>query len=161
MRAILLVSGLFLTGLTSLPAAAQSGTRVQAGTLTCAVAPAIGFVVGSVRDMSCTFKSNTPKSHAHTAYRGRVTRFGLDLGVTGAGTLGWAVFAPVKALKPGELAGHYSGVSAEVALGVGGGTNVLVGGSNQAIVLQPLSVHGATGVAIAAGISDLTLTPGH
>lgn len=159
MRAMSLVAGLALAGVASLPAAAQSGTRVQAGMLTCAVAPSVGFIIGSVRDMTCTFKSNAPESRPLATYKGTVTRFGIDLGVTGAGTLGWAVFAPTNAPAPGALAGNYVGVSADAAWGIGGGANVLLGGSNKTIVLQPLSLEGAPGMAIAAGISDLALTP--
>ena len=38
----------------ALPASAQS--RVQVGTLTCNMAPNVAFIIGSVREMSCTFR---------------------------------------------------------------------------------------------------------
>jgi hypothetical protein len=68
----------------------------------------------------------------------------------------WAVFAPGK-LKAGSLAGSYGGVSAKATIGVGLGANVLVGGLNKTIALQPLSVQTQTGLNIAAGIAGLRL----
>ena len=44
-----------------------------------------------------------------------------------------------------------------VSVGVGGGANVLVGGFNKTIALQPLSVQGQTGVNLAVGIAGLSL----
>jgi hypothetical protein len=57
----------------------------------------------------------------------------------------------------GALAGEYVGASGNVAVVVGGGANVLVGGSNRSIALQPLSVEGQTGINIAVGIAGLSL----
>ena len=42
-------------------------------------------------------------------------------------------------------------------LGVGAGANALVGGSEESIVLQPLSVEGIEGINIAGGIGVLQL----
>jgi hypothetical protein len=50
-------------------------------------------------------------------------------------------------------------VSADIALGIGAGANVLVGGNNKSIVLQPFSVKGQTGINLAIGVSGLTLKP--
>ena len=49
---------------------------------------------------------------------------------------------------------------ARASLGVGVGGNVLVGGSNNSIALQPLSLQGQVGVNIAAGLESLELRPG-
>lgn len=68
----------------------------------------------------------------------------------------WAVFAPTANVAPGHLAGHYAGVTASGAVGVG--ANVLVGGSGNHIMLQPLSIGGQTGLNVAAGIAALQLT---
>lgn len=163
MRPTSIVAGLALAACAVLPAAAQTAqapTRVQAGLLMCKVQPAVGFVLGSVREMTCEFQTGTPSAPKTVgAYKGTVARFGIDLGFTGPSTLGWAVFAPTSAPAAGDLKGSYVGVSADAAWGVGGGANVLLGGSNKTIVLQPLSLQGTTGMALAAGVSDLTLTP--
>jgi hypothetical protein len=42
-------------------------------------------------------------------------------------------------------------------VGVGAGANVLVGGSNKTITLQPVSIQGQTGLNVAAGIASLAL----
>ncbi len=60
----------------------------------------------------------------------------------------------------GALAGTYAGATAEATIAVGLGANVLVGGSNRTVALQPLSVTGQTGLNLAAGVASLTLRPG-
>ena len=62
-----------------------------------------------------------------------------------------------KDLKPGALAGHYGGASASLTLGVGGGANVLVGGFDKSIALQPVSVEGQNGLNVAAGVGEMSL----
>ena len=70
------------------------------------------------------------------------------------------MFAPVARLGPGDLAGTYAGAQGSASFGVGGGGNVLVGGSNNSIARQPLSLQGQIGVNIAAGLESLELRPG-
>jgi len=87
-------------------------------------------------------------------------KLGLDIGFTETTALAWNVFAPVVQPGRGDLAGTYVGVDAMAAAVVGVGGNVLLGGSNNSIALQPLSVQASTGVIIAAGVESLTLQPG-
>jgi hypothetical protein len=56
------------------------------------------------------------------------------------------------------LAGTYAGATASATVGVGVGANVLVGGSGNSISLQPLSIEGNTGLNVAGGIAQMTLT---
>ena len=65
--------------------------------------------------------------------------------------------APTTDLGPGALAGEYAGAQASVALGVGGGANVLLGGFHKSIALQPVSVEGQNGLNVAAGIAAMSL----
>ena len=88
-----------------------------------------------------------------------MTTIGLDIGVTGGGVIVWAVFAASN-LYAGMLAGKYVGATAEVSIAAGLGANVLVGGSNRTVALQPLSVQGQIGLDIAAGIGELELASG-
>jgi hypothetical protein len=69
------------------------------------------------------------------------------------------VIAPTAALGPGALAGNYVGGTASATVGVGLGANALVGGSNNSIALQPLSIEANRGLNVAAGIAAMTLTP--
>ena len=78
------------------------------------------------------------------------------LGMTGA----WGVYAPVARLGPGDLSGDYAGAQGSASVGIGVGGNVLVGGSNNSIALQPLSVQGQVGFNVAAGLESLELRPG-
>jgi hypothetical protein len=134
----------------------QSGEmpRVQAGTLSCSVEPGTAFIFGSTREINCFYTRADGRSER---YIGEIQRFGVDLGFTNAATVIWAVVAGTRDLAPGALAGDYGGVSAAVTPGIGGAANVLVGGSNRSISLQPVSVEGNTGLNIAAGIGALRL----
>jgi hypothetical protein len=69
----------------------------------------------------------------------------------------WTVAAPTTDLGAGALAGHYGGATASVALGVGAGANVLLGGFKNSIALQPVSIEGENGLNVAAGIAELSL----
>ena len=133
------------------PAAAQQ--RVQAGTLECSLSSSIGMVVASQRNIACNFK---PNGGPPEAYAGTMTRIGLDIGITGGGAIIWAVFTTTN-LYSGMLTGTYVGASAEMSVAAGLGANVLVGGSNRAVALQPLSVQGQVGLNIAAGVGQLEL----
>ncbi|MFG1359479.1 DUF992 domain-containing protein [Xanthobacter pseudotagetidis] len=148
----------FVSVAAATPAAAQSA-KVQAGVLVCSVAPSVGFVLGSIREMSCELRTAQVQPYNLLArYKGTVSRFGIDIGVSTGGTLGWAVFAPTASIAPGNISGSYVGVSADAAWAIGGGANVLLGGSNSTIALQPLSLEGVTGAMIAAGVADMKLT---
>ena len=134
------------------PAASQQ-QRVQAGTLECSLSSSIGMVVASQRNIACNFK---PNGGPPEAYAGTMSRIGLDIGITGGGAIIWAVFTTTN-LYSGILTGTYVGASAEMSIAAGLGANVLVGGSNRAVALQPLSVQGQVGLNIAAGVSKLEL----
>lgn len=136
------------------PAAAQS--RVQVGVLDCRGAGAVSFVVGSVNNFGCVFK---PGSGHPQRYVATIRRYGVDLGVSGHSVLTWLVFAPSRHVGYGALSGTYVGPSAGAAIGVGLSANALVGGSDNAFGLQPLSVAGGTGLNVAAGIAGLELRP--
>jgi hypothetical protein len=53
------------------------------------------------------------------------------------------------------------GASAAAAAGLGLGANVLLGGSNDQIALQPASVEGIQGLNVAAGFGQITLKAGN
>jgi hypothetical protein len=142
---------------TLLAAPSTAQTRVQVGVLECRGGASIGFIVGSVTNLGCVLRvEGVPEDR----YVATVRKVGLDLGITEETALAWGVFAPVARLGPGDLAGTYAGAQGSASLGVGGGGNVLVGGSNNSIALQPLSLQGQIGVNIAAGLESMELRPG-
>jgi hypothetical protein len=67
-----------------------------------------------------------------------------------AGLIVRTVFAPQASVIPGALSGGYAGGTASATIGVGIGANALVGGSNNTVALQPLSIEGDQGLNVAA-----------
>ena len=130
-------------------------SRVQVGQLTCSLSSSIGMIVGSQRNVNCIFHTD---GMADESYTGTMTRVGLDIGVTTGGAILWGVFADTNRYA-GMLTGTYAGASAEASIAAGLGANVLVGGSNRTVALQPLSVQGQVGLNIGAGIGALELHP--
>jgi hypothetical protein len=135
------------------PASAAPGVAV--GALSCHVSSGWGFIFGSSRDLNCVLTGTNGVSEQYT---GQITKFGADIGYTQAGVIVWTVFAPQGNLQPGALTGAYAGGTASATVGIGVGANALVGGSNNTIALQPLSIEGNTGLNVAAGLAALTLS---
>ena len=132
------------------------GERVKVGVLACDVEGGFGFLVGSSKRLACRYNG----VNGSEGYVGRVTRVGADIGVTGKQVLSWTVFAPATTDVFAGLEGGYAGVGANAAVGVGFGTNVLLGGSGRRIVLQPVSIQTGTGLNASAGITGLSLDRG-
>ena len=130
-------------------------SRIELGTLTCSMSSSIGLIVGSQKNVNCIFRGRP--GEPEEAYTGTMTTIGLDIGITAGGVMAWGVITPNAGPMRGKLAGKYVGASGSIGLGVGVGANVLVGGSNRAISLQPLSVEGTVGINLSLGISGLTL----
>ena len=139
------------------PSAAAQKDNAVLGLLDCNVEGGMGLIIGSNKSLSCTFTSANKKIAPET-YVGAIKKLGLDIGATGKQVLRWRVLAPTgNPYAPGVLAGNYTGVSAEAAVVVGGGANLLVGGSKKTITLQPLSVQAQTGLNVAAGVTRFQL----
>ena len=106
--------------------------------------------------MTCLF---TPSQRGpREVYVGSISKFGLDIGATAGGRMEWAVYAPTTR-QVGALAGRYGGVSGEATVGLGAGINVLAGGSDRTVSLQPISVEGQAGLNVAGGVTELELRP--
>ena len=133
--------------------AAAAGVKV--GVLSCHVSSGWGFIFGSSKDLHCNF---SPSARGYgERYVGSVSKFGVDVGYTSGGVLVWDVIAPTSSVRRGALAGSYAGVTGSATVGVGAGANILVGGFNRSITLQPVSIEGNTGLNVAAGIGEITL----
>jgi hypothetical protein len=136
---------------------AQPIQRVQVGVLECRGGASIGFIVGSVTNLGCVLRVDGMPEDRYVA---TIRKVGVDLGITQESALAWGVYAPVARLGPGDLSGDYAGAQGSASVGVGVGGNVLVGGSDNSIALQPLSVQGQVGINVAAGLESLELRPG-
>jgi Protein of unknown function (DUF992) len=152
----LILSAIMAAGLWGLAvmSAHASDVKVKTGYLTCHEASGWGFIIGSSHKIRCTYTSN---NHRTEYYTGSISKFGADIGYLQSAVILWAVAAPTTDLGTGALAGSYGGVDASVALGVGAGANVLVGGFDKSIALQPVSVEGQNGLNVAAGIAGMSL----
>jgi hypothetical protein len=130
------------------------GAGVKVGFLTCNAASGWGFIFGSSRSLKCEYSSDHGGSEH---YNGTVTKFGADIGYLSSAVIVWGVVAPTANIGPGTLGGSYAGVTGSAAAGIGVGANVLVGGSDHHITLQPVSIEGQTGLNVAGGVESLEL----
>ena len=156
MRRIFLGLGCLALGMVTAIGGATAQQATQVGTLVCDVSGGLGMIIASHKQIQCIFNPSVPG--ARDAYVGTISKFGLDIGATTSGQIFWAVYAPTSLIF-GALAGTYTGATAEATIAVGLGGNVLVGGSNRTIALQPLSVTGQTGLNLAAGVASIELRP--
>lgn len=148
-----------IVGLSLLSASVAAEARtggVKVGVLNCQIAGGVGLIIGSSKNISCSFRNVSGRTER---YHGSIDKLGLDIGVTGKATVAWFVFAP-GSVRSGALAGSYVGGSAQASVIAGLGANILVGGFDNNINLQPLSVQGQLGLNLAIGIANLNLRPG-
>ncbi len=118
----------------------------------------INLLIYSRYEVRCVF---TDGSRIKQWYLGQTgVALGLDLKFKEKETIYLGVVSSTQGFVPegAFLAGKFGGAKADVALGVGGGAAVLLGGSNDTIALQP-AVSVSKGVGVAAGLSYLTLDP--
>jgi Protein of unknown function (DUF992) len=153
------VIGAAALALAFVPADPAGAQRVRAGVLTCDISPGLSFIIGSEKTVACNFAPEPPGPPQ--VYSGSISKFGLDVGATGGGVMVWAVFTDSMAPPgPGFLAGDYFGASGQVTIAAGLGANALIGGSNNTVALQPLSVSTSVGLNFALGVAELRLRPG-
>lgn len=149
--------GIAIAALLLSPLAATAAERTKLGVLECTIDGGIGLLVTSSKKGTCVF------SHADGSvenYNGKISKLGIDVGVTGKSYMKWVVFTPTGSeIGQHALAGKYVGASAGMSLGIGLGANALIGGQAKNIGLQPLSVEGGTGLNVAIGVSSLALDP--
>ena len=151
------IVGLALAAAFGLISTGASAQGVNIGVLECRGIGTTGFIIGSVQDLECVFRTSYMPP---VRYHGVVRKWGVDVGVTEASVLAWGVLAPTERIGPGDLAGTYAGVSAGAAVVVGAGANALIGGSGNTIALQPVSVAGQAGFNVTLGIASLELRYG-
>jgi hypothetical protein len=148
------IAAVALAGATGAVEAKDS--HVKVGVLTCDVDPGFGYIIGSSKDLTCSFRPS--KSGRTEHYRGSIKKLGIDLGYTAHTKIAWVVFAATdRSWGKHALAGTYVGASSEATLGVGLGGNWLIGGSHKAFALQPWSIQGQVGLNYSLTWTDLTL----
>jgi uncharacterized protein DUF992 len=150
---IAVVAAVVLAG--AAPVTAQDKKGATVGMLRCNEASGWGLVFGSTRDLKCVFSPSD--KGATVRLTGKISKFGVDIGFKENAVILWGVVSTSDKFTPGQLAGKYVGVTAEVGWAVGLGANVLVGGTNKGFALQPLSVSGSNGINLAAGVAEVEL----
>jgi hypothetical protein len=136
---------------------AGAQTYAKAGILTCDVSAGIGLILVQKQTLHCLFTDH--RGGPPDAYLGTITEYGVALGEVAAGHLIWGVLSSIDGVPHGALAGTYAGIGAEATAGAGLGANALIGGSQRAFSLQPISIEGQVGVNVAAGITAIRLDP--
>lgn len=159
--ASLIVAGTAAARAADMPATyneeADQRNGVKIGYLDCQIGGGVGYVLGSAKEVDCTFHSTV--GHARVDhYTGAIRKMGVDLGFTTRSRLVWLVFAPTAGYHRGSLSGLYQGATVEATVGAGVGTNILVGGTAGSIQLQTVSVTGQLGLNVAATGTSVTLT---
>lgn len=140
----------------TVPAKAQEA-GIELGMLDCVVEGGTGFIVGSTKDVRCTYQP-ADAALAPEVYFGSINKFGIDIGFTEAQMMQWLVLGPNNNVyAPGALAGDYVGATAEATAVVGVGANVLVGGLDRTFTLQPVSVQTQTGLNLAVGVAEFQI----
>ena len=153
-RALLsLAAGAALAASAGLAQAADVGVKI--GTLECHEASGAGLVFSSSRNLNCTFSGSEKGQVAH--YTGKISRYGVDIGFQENAVMIWGVVSTSDHFAPGDLAGKYGGVTAQVGFAGGLGANVLLGGSRDGFALQPISIQGFNGLNLAAGVMEIEL----
>ncbi len=131
-------------------------SKVEVGTLVCSVKDKSGYVFGSTRNLSCQLESLAP-GRDNQKYQGTITKFGRDAGIAGQVQLTWIVLARSLDINFGALSGQYVGVDQPVGASSELDEKVLIGGRDNSVSLQPLSVRGVNGINVAATVSSLKL----
>jgi hypothetical protein len=158
-RSLSLLTMIALVVIFSSPAVAQGQQPwTQVGSLVCKVDPNVGFIFVGHQPMQCTYTPSLAPAPPQY-YDGAINTVGIDVGVSAGSVLAWGVFAPTTGLAQGALSGEYVGASGDVGFVVGGGANVLMGGSGRTVALQPLSLQGSLAFNVVLGVSSLKLRP--
>ncbi|WP_170317552.1 DUF992 domain-containing protein [Paroceanicella profunda] len=155
-RSSVLVASMIALGGFGVAAQAEDAAKIDVGVLTCDLTGKSNIVVLSNSQYVCTLDAQNDAWDQ--VYVGDIDKIGIDLNAVSQQTIKWGVLTTSGEYNPKMMEGTYIGASADAALGLGAGAKVLVGGSGDAISLQPLSVSGQEGIGIAAGLERMTLT---
>lgn len=161
-RTVLRVSGLVASAALLLAGCSHHNVHqtrgLRLGVLTCRTVPGTGIslFIHSVVDVECEIRHSGIEDH----YVGQAgIALGLDLRWQRNETTRWTVLAAASFLHEprGFLAGRFVGPKASLTLGGGAGVEVLFGGGERQIALQPIGVQTSTGAGVAGGIGYLYL----
>lgn len=149
---------LMTSWLVTVPAYAGNSTAgTKIGILTCKTVPnsGVNLLIHSTVDITCRFESTDGSGVEH--YIGETgIGLGIDFSYDIKKQMVFTVFEADTVKGNHKLAGKYGGAGVSASLGVGAGVQLLVGGSNKSVSLQPV-IEGSTGVGASVGITYLYL----
>ena len=146
------LTALALVGLIGMhETAAAQPAGPPTGRLSCTIGNNFAAIAKSQRPTECRFR---PRRGPIQHYNGIVRSFSLDLGSVRTATMVWRVYGPYARAPLGALSGSYKATGAAP----GTAANVLVGGQNNEVTLQPLPFQGNRGINVAVGVTTLELT---
>ena len=152
------IAAVFGTIVAVIPAqvSAEAG-GVKVGTLACEMSgEKTSLFITSRTPLTCTFSNGvgTEKYEGETGIA-----FGVDMQWEENKELVFAIVALTSDYRIGSYAleGTYVGAKGSAAVGIGIGANVLIGGGEKSISLQPVSLERSTGFGAALGVGYLSL----
>ena len=146
---------LLLASALVIPGALAHADSVQIGMLTCTISKGVGAIIYSKKNVACDFRR---EGQVTEYYVGDIEKLGLDIGITGQAVAKWIVMSAVDGSNTGGvLTGQYVGASANASFGLGLGANALIGGFQNSIGLQPLSVQGQVGLNATLALAEMDL----
>lgn len=152
------IAAVFSAAAAMIPAQASAGAEgTRVGSLTCTkTGDKVSLLIHSRTPLTCTF-SNGDGTEVYQGESG--IALGFDMQWEETKEVVFIIVAPSTDYRIGSYAleGTYVGAKGSAAVGVGLGTNVLIGGGNKSFSLQPVSVEGSTGFGAAAGVGYLSL----
>jgi hypothetical protein len=132
-------------------------TKYYVGTLNCNVSGSVGLIFGSSKELSCVFITN---AGAAETYQGSIKKFGVDVGFTKAAHVLWHVYSLGTDRDGDALTGQFAGGQESVAAGASAGSTGLLGGRNNEIVLESVSIgQKKAGLNFADGVAEMSLKP--
>ncbi|MGF1501351.1 MAG: DUF992 domain-containing protein [Paracoccaceae bacterium] len=129
--------------------------RVELGVLTCRLTDRTNLVIVSETEFACIFDHADDRPDER--FDGVIDKIGVDLTFKDDETLVWGVLAPSIDAQVSSMEGVYAGIGADVAVGVGIGANLLVGGLDKSFALQPVSLSGSEGVGATLAVESFKL----
>ena len=152
------IAAVFSATVAMVPAQASAEAEgMRVGSLACKKSgDKVSFLIHSRTPLTCTF-SNGDGTEVYQGVSG--IALGFDMQWEEAKEAVFVIIAPSSDYRIGSYAleGTYVGAKGSVAVGVGLGANVLIGGGDKSFSLQPVSVEGSTGFGAAAGVGYLSL----
>lgn len=159
----MIVMALFCAMVMSSSPLYAGGAGIKVGTLVIKAIPSTrtNLIIKSSVEVTAVFTDANGKKEYYIGEMGQ--KLGVDLSLKGAEELGYLVFSAATKYKTGSYAmeGKYFGTKASATVGGGVSAQMLLGGFDKSISLQPFSLGGTEGYGASLGLGYLYLQRDH